>query len=103
MGANGSPIEDLAPPPSLRIYKLVCHPPKIFNTHFLHRFLTKFLNETLQVDEHQWEGWSDLRWQVSLVPRPPMFLLSICIHNNIQNRKTSEKLHGKAWEHSLRA
>ena len=28
---------------------------------------------------------------VSLVPRPPLFLPSICIHNNTQERKTGEK------------
>ena len=27
----------------------------------------------------------------SLVPRPPPFLLSVCVHNNSRERKTSEK------------
>ena len=26
----------------------------------------------------------------SLVPMPPLFLLSICVHNNTQERKTSK-------------
>ena len=30
--------------------------------------------------------------RASLVPRPPPFLLSVCVHNNTQNRKLGEKL-----------
>ena len=89
VGANDSSMEDFVPPP-----------PPLSIPNFA-PFLTKFLNETLQVDEHQWDSWSDLRWRVSLVPRSPMFLPSICVHNNTQNRKTSKST-GKAWEHSSR-
>ena len=28
---------------------------------------------------------------LSLVPRPPLFLPSVCVHNNTRERKTSEK------------
>ena len=38
---------------------------------------------------------------VSLVPRPPPFLPSICVHNNTREQKTGKKT-GMAWEHSSR-
>ena len=40
----------------------------------------------------QWGNWDrdhELSTQISLVPRPPPFLPSVCIHNNTRERKTS--------------
>ena len=40
-----------------------------------------------------------IRLKPSLIPRPPPFLPSVCVHNNTQKQKTSKKT-GKSWEHS---
>ena len=33
-------------------------------------------------------------YRLSLIPRPPLFLPSVCIHNNTRERKASENSEG---------
>ena len=50
--------------------------------HLLHVCFTMILYMSL---------WQDIWRLLSLVPRPPPFLPSVCIHINTQEQKTSEK------------